>query len=134
MSRVHLFVTSPTSQLIVQPFRCFTYVTAHSPTLPLLHLRHSSFSNPSFASPTSQAFHLIHLASRPCPNNFQTSYPMYIVPYQNSPTPQITFPNFEKCAREKLLKYIFPHLINMGKFSNSHYDPDICLRSLKFSI
>ena len=39
------------SQLILQPFRCFTYV--------------SYFSNPSFASPTSQALHLIHLASRP---------------------------------------------------------------------
>ena len=62
----NLSVTSPTSQLILQPFRRFTYVTAHSPTLPLLHLRHSSFSNPSFASPTSQALHLIHLASRPC--------------------------------------------------------------------
>ena len=74
-------VASPTSQLILQPFfpfysqallnlqhfRHFTYVTAHSPTFPLLHLRHSSFSNPSFASPTSQALHLIHLASRPCP-------------------------------------------------------------------
>ena len=35
-------------------FRHFTYVTAHSPTLPLLHLRHSSFSKPSVASPTSQ--------------------------------------------------------------------------------
>ena len=46
------------------PFRHFTYITAHSPTLPLLHLRHSSFSNPSFASPTSQDFHLRHLASR----------------------------------------------------------------------
>ena len=46
-------------------FRHFTYVTAHSPTLPLLHLRHSSFSNPSFASPTLQALHLIHLARRP---------------------------------------------------------------------
>ena len=61
----NLSVTSPTSQLILQPFRRFTYVTAHSPTLPLLHLRHSSFSNPSFASPTSQALHLIHLASLP---------------------------------------------------------------------
>ena len=30
-----------------------------------IHLRHSSFSNPSFASPTSQALHLRHLASRP---------------------------------------------------------------------
>ena len=60
-----LSLTSPTSQLILQPFRHFTYVTDHSPTLPLLHLRHSSFSNPFFASPTSQALHLIHLASRP---------------------------------------------------------------------
>ena len=51
----------------------------HSPTLTLLHLRHSSFFNPSFphlrhssfynlsvASLTSQALHLRHLASRPC--------------------------------------------------------------------
>ena len=51
----NLSVTSPTSQLILQHFRRFTYVIAHSPTLPLLHLRHSSFSNPFFASPTSQA-------------------------------------------------------------------------------
>ena len=48
----NLSVTSPTSQLILQPFR-FTYVIALSPTLPLFHLRHSSFSNPSLASPTS---------------------------------------------------------------------------------
>ena len=48
------FVALPTSQLILQPFRRFIYVTAHSP-FPLLRLRHSSFSNPSFASPTSQA-------------------------------------------------------------------------------
>ena len=40
-------------KLILQPFRHFTYVTAHSPTLPSL-LRHSSFSNPSVALPTSQ--------------------------------------------------------------------------------
>ena len=58
----NLFITSPTSQLIRQPFLRFSYVTAHSPTLPLFHLRHSSFSNPSFASPTSQALQLIHLA------------------------------------------------------------------------
>ena len=60
-----VYVTSPTSQLILQPFRRFTYVTAYYPTLPLLHLRYSSFSNPSFASPTSEDLHLIHLASRP---------------------------------------------------------------------
>ena len=67
------------AELILQPFRHFTYVTTHSPTLtslylrhsssptfPLLHLRHRPFPNPSIASPTSQAIHLIHLACRPC--------------------------------------------------------------------
>ena len=60
----------PTSQVILQPFLCstyvidtsptsqrhrhFTYVTVRSPTIPPLHLRHSSFYNPSAASPTSQ--------------------------------------------------------------------------------
>ena len=68
------FAALPTSQLILQPFRRFTYVTARSTTFPLLHvrhrhftyvtahsptlsplyLRHSSFSNPSAASSTSQ--------------------------------------------------------------------------------
>ena len=47
----NLSVTSPTLQLILQPFRRFTYVTAHSPTLPLLHLRRGSFSNPSPGEP-----------------------------------------------------------------------------------
>ena len=41
-------------ELILQPFRHFTYVTTHSPTLLSLYLRHSSFSNPSFTSRTSQ--------------------------------------------------------------------------------
>ena len=58
-------LTSRTSQLILQPFRCFTYVTAHSSTLPLLRLRDSSFSNPSFASPTSQALQLMSSAHFP---------------------------------------------------------------------
>ena len=64
----NLSVTPPTSQLILQPFRRFTSVTAHSPTFPSLHLHHSSFSNPSFVSPTSQAVHLCHMASCPCYN------------------------------------------------------------------
>ena len=51
--------------LILQALRHFTYVTAHSPTLPLLYLRHNSFSNPSAASPTSQ------LIPQPC---FRLSY------------------------------------------------------------
>ena len=42
------------AELILQALRRFTYVTAHSRTLPSLYLRHSSFSNPFVASPTSQ--------------------------------------------------------------------------------
>ena len=41
-------VALPTSQLILQPFRCFTYVTAHSPILLC------SFSKFAVTSPTSQ--------------------------------------------------------------------------------
>ena len=37
-------VALPMSQLILQPFRCFTYVTAHSPTLLSLLLRHRLFT------------------------------------------------------------------------------------------
>ena len=37
-------VTLPTSQLILQPFRCLTYVAAHSPTLLSLLLHHMLFS------------------------------------------------------------------------------------------
>ena len=59
-------VASPTSQLILQIFRCFTSVTAHSLTLPSLHLRHSSFYNPSVASSSPQVLRLRHLESRPC--------------------------------------------------------------------
>ena len=70
----NLFITSPTSQLILQPIRRFTYVTTHSQTFPLLHLSHSSFSNPSFASPTSQALHLRHLANRPCLSTLVTKF------------------------------------------------------------
>ena len=51
---------------ILQPLHRFANVTAHSPTLLSLHLRHSSLYNTSGASPTSQALHLRHLASRPC--------------------------------------------------------------------
>ena len=42
------------AELILQTFRHFTYVATHSPTLPSLYLPHSSISNPSVTSPTSQ--------------------------------------------------------------------------------
>ena len=53
-------ISDNTAELILQSFSHFTYVTVHSSTLPLLHLRHSTFSSPSFASPALlilQAFH-----------------------------------------------------------------------------
>ena len=75
-------------ELILQPFRHFTYVTTHSPTLPSFYLRHSPFSNPSvasptsqfnsnpsFASPTSQVLHLIHMASSA---HFSTSSSLHL--------------------------------------------------------
>ena len=46
---------------------CFTY------------LRHSSFSNPSFASPTSQALHLRHLASHPCNTYLCTGNACFVI-------------------------------------------------------
>ena len=52
-SMYKLRINNSTAEFILQPFRHFTYVTAHSPTLPSLYLRHSSFSNPSVTSPTS---------------------------------------------------------------------------------
>ena len=68
----------------------YSHIRAHSPnfpslhlrhisfsSLPLLHLRHSSFYNPCFASPTSQALHLIHLASRPRKQMVSTLYPNF---------------------------------------------------------
>ena len=61
------------------PFRRFTYVTAHSSTFQLHHLRHSSFTNPSFTSPTSQALHLRHLANRPCISTLVTKFSQNIV-------------------------------------------------------
>ena len=64
---------SPSSRLILQPFRRFFYATAHSITLLPLHLRHRSLYNPSFASPTSQALHVLHLASRLCIEGWKNS-------------------------------------------------------------
>ena len=67
-------VASSTSQLILKLFRCVTYVTAHSPSLPSLLLHHSSFSNPSVAPSTSQALHQRHLESRPCSKTILSWY------------------------------------------------------------
>ena len=93
---------SPTSQLILQPFRRFTYITAHSPTLLFLHVRHSSFFNPSFASPTSQVLHLIHLASCPWPSlsNF-----FLIKDFEKNQIGYIFLPILNKITSKKKIKH-----------------------------
>ena len=80
-----LLVSSPTSQLILilQASHHFTYVTAHYPTLPSLYLRHSSFYNPSLALPTSQ------LILQPFFHFYVTGFSLTSPdepPMQNSPT------------------------------------------------
>ena len=52
--RMSSIITITISSAHSPGFRHFTYVTTHSPTLPSIYLRHSSFSNPSVASPASQ--------------------------------------------------------------------------------
>ena len=52
--------TSPTSQLILQPFCRFTYFTAHSTTLLLLHLRHRHFTYATAHSTTIPPLLLRH--------------------------------------------------------------------------
>ena len=81
-------------------FRRFTYITAHSPNLPLLHLRHSSFSNPSFASLTSQALHLCH-SSFSNPSAALPTSQLNIQPFRcfayvigTSPTSQVILQSF----------------------------------------
>ena len=53
----------PMSQLILQPFRCFTYVTAHSPTLLSLLLRHRLFTYVTWRAAHGPA-HFNHLDLR----------------------------------------------------------------------
>ena len=65
--------------------------SAHSPTFPLLHLCHSSFSNPSFSSPTSQALHLIQLASRPWPELILQPFRHFTYVTTHSPTPPLLY-------------------------------------------
>ena len=72
---------------------------------PLLHLRHSSFSNPSFASRTSQALHLDHLASRPWATRVQ-------VDEQTDPM----FPRF----RYRLVKVTTKGARSNGNYKDNH--------------
>ena len=87
----------------------FTYVTTHSPTLPLLHLRHSLFSNPSFASPTSQALHIRHLANRPCISTLVTKFSQNIVADTDKNKARI---DLHKCS-SSFLSIVKSHLLKI---------------------
>ena len=102
-------VALPTSQLILQPFHRFIYVTTHSTALSWLHLRHSSFSNPSFASPTSQVLHLMHLASRLWP-----SYGNFFLEIKDFEKNLIYFSSHSKQDYIKKLKIFFLSSGNKG--------------------
>ena len=56
----YIIGTSPTSKLILQLFCCFTYITAHSTTLPLLQLSHRHFTYVTGHSITLPLLHLGH--------------------------------------------------------------------------
>ena len=79
-----------TAELIPQLFRHFIYVTAHSPSIPSLYLRHSSFSNPSLASPTSQLV-LMSRAHSPTFPSLHLSYNSFSIPSIALPTSQLIF-------------------------------------------
>ena len=74
------YIASPTSQLILQPFRRFTYVTAHSTDLPFLHLRHRHFTYATAHSPTLRPLHL--------------RYSPFYNPSAASPTTQVILQHF----------------------------------------
>ena len=56
----YVICTSPTSQLIFQPFRRFIYASAHSTTLPLLRLHHRHFNYIITHSPTLHPLYRRH--------------------------------------------------------------------------
>ena len=117
--------------LIFQAFRRFTYVTAHSPTLPSLYLRHRSFSNPSVASPTSQLISSAHSPSFP---SLHLRHSLFSNPSLALPTSQVILQPF------RCFTYITIHqLCSFSKLSvasppaHSPTLPSLYLRHRSFS-
>ena len=111
-------VALPTSQLILQPFRRFTYVTTHSPT-------------PSIASPTSQfilqpffrfscvtSSSLIHLASRPCSTNAPLHFVSNTEAENYNQGPEVNaFAYFFLCYNYNASKLQYMHESSVYKYS-----------------
>ena len=115
-------VALPTSQLILQPFRCLTYVTVHSPTLLSLLLRHkgqSAFSNLSVTSPTSQHI-LQHSVASPSSQLILQLFRCFIYVTVNFAT---------------LLSLLLPHKLSCVTMSRAHSPifPSLHLRHNSFS-
>ena len=113
--------------LILQSFYRFTYATAHSKTLSSLHLRHSSFYSSYVASPTSQALHLRHLASRPCKErhsptlwSFHLGHSSFSNASVASHTPQLILQRFRRFTYVIALSPTLPSLhLRQSSFYNS---------------
>ena len=70
-------VALPTSQLILQPFCCFTYVTVHSPTLLSLLLRHKLFTYVTWRAAQCKMQRTIFLTTDyETPNSRDTARPL----------------------------------------------------------
>ena len=96
-------IASPMSQLILQSFCCFAYITAHATTLPLLHLHHRHFT---YVTTHSTALLLLHL----CHSHF-----MYIT---------ATFLHFT---------YVTTHSPTLPSLAYSPTTPSLHLRHNSFS-
>ena len=94
------------TSLILQPLYRFTNVIAHSPTLPPLYLRHSSFYNPFAASTTSQTLRLRH-SSFSNPSAASSTYSSFYNPSVASPTSQLILQPFRR------LTYVTGHFRNL---------------------
>ena len=102
------YITSHTSQLILQPFRRFTYVTAHSTVLPLIHLRHRHFTYVTVHSPTLPALYIHHSS--------------FYNPSVASPTSQLILPPFRRFI------YATAHSTTLPPFHLRHrsfYNPSV---------
>ena len=86
------------SCLILQPLRRFTYVTAHSPTIPSLHLRHSFFST----------FSSLHLRQ----GSFLNSS-VILQPLIASPTSHLILQTFRRFT------YVTVHFFNLSVASST---------------
>ena len=116
-------VGEATEELILQPFRHFTYVTAHSPNIPSLYLRHSSFSKPSVALPTSQLIlqtfrHLTYVTAH-SPNlpSLYLRHSSFSKPSVTSPTSQLILQPFIALHTSQLILQPFFRLSYVTGFS-----------------